>query len=195
MQDKDVNPDPPPRPQTGAYFWLPIPPLQSLTWRVLTCHELGFGEDDGHPKIWLAVIPRLAAIWGRDPRAMRRRLGRHCYGLFRGRVTRLEKVYLINHGNDSPIPHSTEAVVQAFNLQGRRVRPVFDDHEQRLPDDVRALARVLGSFLARPDLMPSQRDPDTREAQFPEAPEDGIGTRGHSHPPASRTPPRGRRTG
>ena len=158
MRDKELNPDTCPRPLTGAYYCVPIPPRQSPTWRVLTCHELGFDEDRGHPAIWPAVIPQLAAIWGRDARAMRRRLGRHSYGLFRGRVTRLEKVYLINHGNDSPIPIPdwTEAVVQGFNLQGRRVKPVFDDHEQRLPDDVRALARVLGSFLARPDLMPGQ---------------------------------------
>ena len=124
----------PPHPRIGAYYWLPIPPIRSLGWRVLTCHDLGFDEDHGHPKIWPAVIPHLAEIWGRDPRAMRRRLGRHCYGLFRGRVTRLEKVYLINHGNDSPIliPDWTEAVVQGFNLQGRRVKPVFDEHQQRL---------------------------------------------------------------
>ena len=187
----------PPHPRIGAYYWLPIPPIRSLGWRVLTCHDLGFDEDHGHPKIWPAVIPHLAEIWGRDPRAMRRRLGRHCYGLFRGRVTRLEKVYLINHGNDSPIliPDWTEAVVQGFNLQGRRVKPVFDEHEQRLTSDVRALARVLGSFLAHPDIGPSQRDLDIGEHELSEAPEDGIGTRGHPHPPASRTPPRGRRRG
>jgi hypothetical protein len=71
-------------------------------------------------------------------------------------VTHPEKVYLINHGDDSPLPDWTEAVIQAFNLQGRRVEPRFDEHEQRLPDDARALARVLGPFLARPDLMPAQ---------------------------------------
>jgi hypothetical protein len=147
MEDDVLNRDALSRPLTGAYYWVPIPPLGSPTWSVVTCHDLGFDEDRGHPTIWLAVIPRLAAIWGRDPRAMRRRLGRHCYGLFRGRVTRLEKVHLINHGNDSPIPEWTEAVAQAFNLLGRRVKPVFDEHEQTLPDDVNAITRILGPFL------------------------------------------------
>jgi hypothetical protein len=106
---------------------------------------------------------------------MRRRLGKHCYGLPRGRVTRPEKnVYLILHGDDSPIPDWTEAVVRDFHLQGRRVRPLFDEHEQRLPGDVRALARVLGPSPALVDPKPSERGPNTREDRFPPAPEDGI---------------------
>jgi hypothetical protein len=65
---------------------------------------------------------------------------------------------LLCHGDDSPIPDPdwTKSVADAFGLQDRRIRPLFDEHEQRLPDDIRALARVLGSFLARPDLMPGQ---------------------------------------
>jgi hypothetical protein len=57
---------------------------------------------------------------------------------------------------ETTVPDWKEAVVQGFNLQGRRFKPLFDEHEQRLPGDVRALARVLGSFLARSDLMPGQ---------------------------------------
>ena len=187
----------PPHPWTGAYYWVPIPPVQSLIWRILTCHDLGFDGDTGHPKVWASVIPYLATAWGRDPRAMKRRLALHCYSLPRGRVTRLKNVYLLYHGSDSPIPAPdwTKAVVDAFGLQGRRVKPVFDEHEQRLTSDVRALARVLGSFLAHSDIGPSQRDLDIGENQLSEAPEDGIGTRGHPHPPASRTPPRGRQGG
>ena len=151
MKDKDPNPGPPPRPLTGAYYWVPIPPVHSLTWRILTCHQLGFGEHEGHPKIWPAVIPHLAETWRRDTRAMRRRLRRHCYGLYRGRVTCHENLYWINHGKDSPITDWRAAVVQAFNLHGRRFRTAFDDHERRLPDDAAALAEVLGEFLAPTD--------------------------------------------
>lgn len=149
-----------PRPRTGAYYWLPIPPLRSLTWRVLSCHDLGFDDDRSHFELWPAVIPHLATIWGRDPKAMKRRLGRHCYGLPRGRVTRPEKGYLILHGADCPIPSPdwTKMVADAFGLQGSRIKPLFDEHEQRLPGDVRALARVLGSFLALPEIGPSHRD-------------------------------------
>lgn len=148
------------RPRTGAYYWLPIPPVQSLTWRVLTCHDVGFGGDTGHTKVWPAIIPHLATTWRRDPRAMERRLALHCFGLPRGRVTRIEKAYFLYHGSDSPIPHPDwiGPVVDAFGLQGRRIKPVFDEHEQRLPDDVRALARVLGSFLALPDIGPALGD-------------------------------------
>ena len=157
--DHDPN-ETPLFPRTGAYYWLPIPPLRSLTWRVLTCHELGFEEDDSHLDIWPAVIPHLAMIWGRDPEAMKRRLTSHCYGLPRGRVTRIDRVYLLYHGSDSPIPDPewTKMVADAFGLQGRRIKPLFDEHEQRLPDDVRALSRVLGSFLALPDIGPTQRE-------------------------------------
>lgn len=151
--------EPPSRPRTGAYYWLPIPPLQSPGWRVLTCHDLGFGEDAGHSEIWPAVIPHLATLWGRDPEAMKRRLAGHCYGLPRGRVTRPGRVYLLLHGDDSPmISDWTRSVADAFGLHGRRVKPLFDEHEQRLPGDVRALARVLGSSLALPDIGPTQRD-------------------------------------
>jgi hypothetical protein len=92
---------------------------------------------------------------------MKRRLAHHCYGLPRGRVTRLKNVYLLYHGSDSPIPDPDwiKPVVDAFGLHGRRIKPLFDEHEQRLPDDVRALARVLGSFLALTNPRLSQPNP------------------------------------
>ena len=62
------------------------------------------------------MIPHLAAIWGREPSAMKRRLGRHCYGLPRGRVTHRDKVCLILHGDRSPIPDWTEALIRGFNF-------------------------------------------------------------------------------
>lgn len=128
---------------------------------------------------------------------MKRRLALHCYGLPRGRVTRLKNVYLLYHGSDSPIPAPdwSRMVVDAFGLQDCRIKPLFDEHEQRLPGDVRALARVLGPFPALTELGLSQRDPDSREDWFPETPEDGIGTQGHPDPPTSRTLPRSRRGG
>jgi hypothetical protein len=147
MADDVLNLEAHPRPLTGAYFWVPIPPLRSLTWRLLTCHDLGLDEDRSHMEIWPIVIPHLAAIWGRERKAMKRRLGRHCYGLPRGRVTHPDKVYLILHGEDSPIPDWTDAVIRGFNLQGRRVKSLLDDHEQTLPGDVKAITRILGPFL------------------------------------------------
>jgi hypothetical protein len=194
--DHHPNETPPP-PRTGAFYWVPVPPVQSLTWQVLACHHLGFDGDTGHTKVWPAIIPHLAAIWGRDPRAMKRRLALHCYGLPRGRVTRLKNVYLLYHGDDSPIPAPdwTTMVVDAFGLQGRRIKPLFDEHEQRLPDDVRALARVLGSFLTLPDIGTSQRDLNSREGRSLGTPGGGIDSEPRSRPPTPRTPPGGRRRG
>ena len=181
-----------PRPRTGAYYWIPIPPLRSPTWRVLGCHDLGFDEDLSHFDLWPAVIPHLATMWGRDPEAMKRRLGRHCYGLPRGRVTRPDKVFLILHGDDSPLQSWTEAVVQAFRLQGRRTKALLDVHEQRLPGDIRALARILGRFPVLADLRPSHQTPDDREDRHPGLLGEGIGLHEVSDPPTCRTPPRGR---
>ncbi len=46
MREDVLNPNPAAHPLTGAYHWVPVPPLRSLTWRVLTCHDVGFDEDE-----------------------------------------------------------------------------------------------------------------------------------------------------
>jgi hypothetical protein len=53
---------------------------------------------------------------------------------------------LVLHGGDSPIVAWKEAVITSFNLQGSRVNPIFDEHEQQLPDDVKALIKLFGPF-------------------------------------------------
>jgi hypothetical protein len=57
------------------------------------------------------------------------------------------KVYLILHGDDSPIPDWTEAVIRGFNLQVRRIQSLLDDHEQTLHGDGKAITRILGPIL------------------------------------------------
>ena len=93
-----------------------------------------FGEDDdqSHFEIWPRVITHLSEIWERDPKAMKRHLEKHCYGLPRGRVTLPVSVYLILHGDDSPIPDWKEPVMQKFNILRHRVKPLFDEHERTL---------------------------------------------------------------
>jgi hypothetical protein len=66
--------------------------------------------------------------------------------LARGRLTRPDRLYLILHGNDSPIGAWKQAVIRGFNLQGQRVRPIFDEHEQQLPDDALVVAKIFGPF-------------------------------------------------
>jgi hypothetical protein len=82
--------DAPQCPLTGAYYWVPIPPLLSLTWRVLTCQDLEFDEDQSHYDMWPKCVSYLAELWGRDPKVLRRHLVKQCYELPRGRVTKPE---------------------------------------------------------------------------------------------------------
>ena len=47
---------------TGGYYWFPSPDIDSVTWQVLTCHELGCDADVGHVDLWILVIDRLAKL-------------------------------------------------------------------------------------------------------------------------------------
>ena len=141
-----MSPDSNPLPLTGGYYWLPTPSLRSFQWRVVTCHDMGFDEDVSHFDIWPKVVTDFARLWGRDPKVLRRRLDKHCYGFPRGRVTRPEKTLLILHGNDSPISDWKQQVILRFNLHGKRIRVLFDEHEQTLPADVKAVRRALGGW-------------------------------------------------
>ena len=111
-----------PRPRAGGYYWFPAPAGDAVEWSVLTCHDLGFGPDDGHFDMWPSVIDRLATAWVRDVVRLRRRLGGHCYGLPRGRVTRPDRRSLILHGDDAPIADWLGRVVERFDLDRRTVR-------------------------------------------------------------------------
>jgi hypothetical protein len=110
----------------------------------VTCHDLGFDADESHHDMWPNVVAQLAAIWGRDPKVFKRVLGKHCYGLPRGRVTNPAKAYLILHGNDSPVTNWKEQVVHRFNLQDRRLRLLFDEHEQRMSADIKIVEEIFG---------------------------------------------------
>jgi hypothetical protein len=133
------------KPMASGYYWFPVLALPAPTWTVLTCHELGCDADVGHARLSPLVLVRLAQAWPRDAGLLRKRLNDHYTGVPRGRVARCGKVYWVSHGGDSPIGAWEEAVIRSFNLQGRAVRPAFDEHELQLPYDVRAVARLLGS--------------------------------------------------
>lgn len=62
---------------TGGYYWFPTPSIGSVTWQVLTCHELGCDADVGHVDLWTLVIDRLATTWRRDRRLLRRSVTNH----------------------------------------------------------------------------------------------------------------------
>jgi len=128
----------------GGYYWFPSPVDGSITWDVLTCHELGFDAEIGHADLWLIVIERLATAWNKDGRVLRRLLKTHCYGLPRGRVTRPERISLILHGRDAPRPHWQERVIRRFDLDRRSVKTLFDEHETMFAEDHRLVMSALG---------------------------------------------------
>jgi hypothetical protein len=142
----------------GGYYWFPVPEVPSPSWTVLTCHELGCDADVGHPRLWPLVLDRLAQAWQRDAGLLMKRLRDHYTGLPRGRVTRPDKVYFVLHGGDSPIATWEEAVIRSFNLHGRRVKPIFDEHEQQLPYDVKAVAKLFAPFRTPAERETSSQD-------------------------------------
>jgi hypothetical protein len=131
-------------PLAGGYYWIPSPRLRSFDWDLLSCHDLACDEDQSHYDIWPKVLSHLAELWGRDPKVLRRHLIKHCYGLPRGRVTHPEKTFLLLHGDDSPVSDWKPRVIRRFDLQGQRIRTLFDEHEQTLPGDLKAVQRVFG---------------------------------------------------
>jgi hypothetical protein len=134
---------------TGGYYWFPAKVGNTVEWSVLSCHDLGFGPDEGHYDMWPSVIDRLATAWGRDPVQLRRRLAKHCYGLPRGRVTRPGRRYLHLHGADAPVADWLERVGRRFGLAGRSVELFIDEHERTFSEDRRAVNHEFGLSVGR----------------------------------------------
>jgi hypothetical protein len=129
---------------TGGYYWFPTPPICSLIWQVLTCHELGCDAEVGHVDLWPLVIDRLATAWPREGRLIQKSLKNNYTGLPRGRVTEVKNKFMIFHGNDSPVPDWVPMVVRKFDLNRRSVRVLFDEHERMLPEDRSRVNEGLG---------------------------------------------------
>jgi len=130
-------------PFTGPYYWVPRPRADSLSWSILTGRDSGLDPDTDHTKLWLSVLAQLATDWGKDTRALKRALGEHYTGMPRGRVTRSDTAFLINHGRDAPVDGWQEHVIQRFQLAGQPIKAYYDEHERMLPEDIAAVAEVL----------------------------------------------------
>jgi hypothetical protein len=129
---------------TGGFYWFPTPAIDSVTWQVLTCHELGWDADVGHVDLWTLVIDRLATAWHRDGRLLRIHLKNHYTGLPRGRVTQQKSRFMIFHGNDAPVQDWVPTVVRKFDLNRRSVRVLFDEHERMLAEDRSRVNEIFG---------------------------------------------------
>jgi hypothetical protein len=134
---------------TWGYYWFPILGDGSLTWEVLTCHDLGHDAGVGHLDFRPSVIDRLAEVWRKDAGVVRREL-RDCYaGLPRGRVTRPGGRYLLLHRKDAPVADWLARVIRSFDLDQRSVRVVYVEYERMLPADRRLVEGILGLQPAR----------------------------------------------
>ena len=99
--------------------------------------------------MWPSVIDRLATAWVRDVVRLRKLLAGHCYGFPRGRVTRPDRRFLLLHGHDAPIADWLGLVVERFDLDRRKVRLLFDEHERTFTGDRRAVNAEFGLSVGR----------------------------------------------
>ncbi len=137
----------------GAFYWVPArEPAGRISWRLLTCHDLGGWDGISHRELWPSVLAHLAASWEKNPVVLRRRLSDHYYALPRGRVTHPRGQYLILHGNDAPLPGPAwkRIIIDRFRLSGETLGTPHDDHERTLSEDILAFEEALGIDLNLP---------------------------------------------
>ncbi len=130
-------------PLTGPYYWVLRPRADSVSWSILTSHDVDLDPDTDHSKLWISVLAQLATDWGKNARALKRALGEHYTGLPRGRVTRSDTAFVINHGRDAPVNGWRQRVINRFQLAGQPTKVYYDEHERMLPQDISAVAEVL----------------------------------------------------
>ena len=160
-------------PASGGYYWLPRPVGGPVAWVVVTCHDLGHNAGHSHRELWPTLVRLLAGAWGLGADELGRLLGDRYYGLPRGRVTRPGAKWLILHGEDAPVANWLPQVIAAFQLEGRPIRVLSDEHERTLSDDRWRVEEALGIAIGgqpadgttpRDDDQdcPDQREDDTR---------------------------------
>ncbi len=130
-------------PLNGAWYWVPQPSEGSHSWTILTCHDAGMSEEEGHTELWPWVLVQMAAAWGRDAVSLKRQLGLYYTGLPRGRVSRPEKISFILHGNDAPVEPWRDILVERFQLSGRKTKVIFDEDETQIPGHPAAFIGVF----------------------------------------------------
>jgi hypothetical protein len=134
-------------PLTGAYYWVPRPPPEGITWELVACQDLGVWDGVSHREFWPYVLKHLAVAWGKDAKLLKRRLHDHHTGLPRGRIVHPKAGYVVIHGDDAPVPNWLELVKTQFGLAGVKVTQEFTEHEKMLADDPKAVQAALGIFL------------------------------------------------
>jgi hypothetical protein len=142
-------------PQTGAYWWLPVPGGQ---WELDVYYDSDFRGNTMHDRMWLKyVVERLAILWNKDADKLRRLIGDKYAGMPRGRIGKAMSRYVLSHGGDAPIANGLKKVTSAFNLTALmksntggvhdRVCVSKDEHECMLPGDPEAVQKAIGAKL------------------------------------------------
>lgn len=68
----------------GAYYWVPRPLPEGVTWELVACQDLGVWDGVSHREFWPYVLKHLAAAWGKDAGLLKLRLHDNHTGLPRG---------------------------------------------------------------------------------------------------------------
>lgn len=144
------------KPQTGAYWWLPTP---DGDWELDIYYDSEFAGNTQHIDMWRKyVVDRLAILWDKDPKVLRRQIGDHYTGLPRGRVGKAMGKYVVSHGEDVPVRNGMKKVVNAFNLgtlvRAGKVDVSPDIHENMSAGDPEAVQKALGVDLGLQGISP-----------------------------------------
>lgn len=133
-------------PQTGIYFWIPLPGGKWDFVKIFDSHV----QNLMHEKEWNErIVPELAFKWKLNP--MKTSQIRDIYSSVpRGRVTKSETSFFHHHGGDAPSStNGTKFPIDPFIRKEfglPTVKSMVDDHEQMLQDDVTRLQSVLGNL-------------------------------------------------
>jgi hypothetical protein len=145
-----VTPAPKQVPLTGAYFWVPRPPLAAtvIEWELVTCHDLGVWNGISHREFWPHIIEHLAAAWNLEAEPLRHRLADHYNGLPRGRINHPRPGYILLHGHDAPVEDWFARIIDCFHLGDVAVDVEGTEHESMASADLAAVEEALGVSLA-----------------------------------------------
>ncbi len=149
-------------PQTGVYYWLPKPSAAkpgSFIWDLATFFASDYSNGVLHYDVWPEALELLAIWWKKDPAVLKRVL-REAYGSVpRGRVVRMKGGFGLAHGNDTPSGQlGLRAVVRAFNLQGVKLTPYFDEHERPIMGDPEQLVHALKTNFGVKSVNPFEEE-------------------------------------
>ena len=136
-------------PQTGIYFWVPLPKGK---WDFVKFFDSQV-DNLQHDTTWNErIVPEIRFKWNLNPMKTSQIRGIYA-SVPRGRVSKSQTEIFHHHGGDAPslsngtkMPQSQldSLIRKEFGLPS--VKSMADDHERMLQDDVMILQSVLGNL-------------------------------------------------